>query len=220
VTWGRWLYFPSEGRHAVDFFTRLGLNPWSWVPEASMITTRPPKPLWIGKRWLIYMIQPDNTSRLIHRKIQRLQHNILRLCVSYTYLLHTAKSLRSWPVFAASQEIPCIFMEPESSVLTSAHHPYLSWANSIQSSRPPPTSWRSILIMCFRTQFNYVHKEHKHKLKTRICYGLNYVLVHWKGFKIHIYYVPFHILYIYMWETWTEHIQCVWKVAVHLGYNT
>src|SRR5215467_7488107 len=34
-----------------------------------------------------------------------------------TYLLHGAESfLRSWPVFAASQEIPCIFMEPESSL--------------------------------------------------------------------------------------------------------
>jgi hypothetical protein len=31
------------------------------------------------------------------------------------YLLHRAESfLRSWPVFAASQEIPSIFMEPES----------------------------------------------------------------------------------------------------------
>jgi hypothetical protein len=46
------LYFPSEGRHAQDFLRpekirRLwpGLNPRSWVPEASMLTTRPPKPL-------------------------------------------------------------------------------------------------------------------------------------------------------------------------------
>ena len=29
-------------------------------------------------------------------------------------------------------------------VLTSARHLSLSWANSIQSSQPPPTSWRSI----------------------------------------------------------------------------
>jgi hypothetical protein len=35
ATWDRQLYFPSEGRHAVDFFTqkiwrlRPGLNPWS-----------------------------------------------------------------------------------------------------------------------------------------------------------------------------------------------
>jgi hypothetical protein len=45
--WDRWLYFPSEGRHAVDFFAgkiqrrRSGSNPQSWVPEASMLTTRP-----------------------------------------------------------------------------------------------------------------------------------------------------------------------------------
>jgi hypothetical protein len=49
ATWDRWLYFPSEGRHAVDFFTRKvwrlrpGSNPRSCVPEASMLTTRPPK---------------------------------------------------------------------------------------------------------------------------------------------------------------------------------
>jgi hypothetical protein len=35
----------------------------------------------------------------------------------FTYLLHGAKSfLRNWPVFATSQEIPRIFMEPESSL--------------------------------------------------------------------------------------------------------
>jgi hypothetical protein len=34
-------------------------------------------------------------------------------------------------------------------VLTSARHLSLSWANSIQSPRPPPTSWTSILILSF-----------------------------------------------------------------------
>jgi hypothetical protein len=44
------LYFPSEGRHAEDFLHPekirrlwLGLNPRSWVPEASMLTIRPLK---------------------------------------------------------------------------------------------------------------------------------------------------------------------------------
>jgi hypothetical protein len=57
VTWDRWLYFPSEGSRAEDFFAlktrRLwpGLIPWSWVPEASVLTTRPPKLLYFpGER--------------------------------------------------------------------------------------------------------------------------------------------------------------------------
>jgi hypothetical protein len=32
-------------------------------------------------------------------------------------------------------------------ILTNAGHLSLSWANSIQSPQPPPTSWRSILIL-------------------------------------------------------------------------
>ena len=50
ATWETAL-LPPQGRHAVDFFARKiqrlrpGSNPRSWVPEASMVTTRPPKPL-------------------------------------------------------------------------------------------------------------------------------------------------------------------------------
>jgi hypothetical protein len=43
ATWDRRLCFPSEGRHSEDFFA--GSNPRTWVPEASMLTPRPPKPL-------------------------------------------------------------------------------------------------------------------------------------------------------------------------------
>jgi hypothetical protein len=52
ATRDRRLYFPSEGRHAVDFFARKirrlrpGSNPWSWVPQASTLTAIPPKPLY------------------------------------------------------------------------------------------------------------------------------------------------------------------------------
>ena len=51
-TWDRFLHFPSEGRHAEDYpdtrkiqRLRPGSNPRTRVPEASMLTTRPPKPL-------------------------------------------------------------------------------------------------------------------------------------------------------------------------------
>jgi hypothetical protein len=49
ATWHRLLYFPSEGGHVEDFFARKirrlrpGLNPRTRVPEARMLTTRPPK---------------------------------------------------------------------------------------------------------------------------------------------------------------------------------
>jgi hypothetical protein len=51
MTLDKRLYFPSEGRHTEGFFARKirrlrsGANPRSWVPEASMLTTRPTKPL-------------------------------------------------------------------------------------------------------------------------------------------------------------------------------
>ena len=49
---------------------------------------------------------------------------------------------------AASQEIPRIFGTRRFiTVLTSARHLSLYWANSIQSPQTPPTSWRSILIL-------------------------------------------------------------------------
>jgi len=50
---------------------------------------------------------------------------------------------------AASQEIPRIFGTPRFiTVLTNARHLSLFWANSFQSSQPPSTSRRSILILC------------------------------------------------------------------------
>jgi hypothetical protein len=41
----RLFYFPFEGRHAAGKirWLRSGANPRSWVPEACMLTTRPPK---------------------------------------------------------------------------------------------------------------------------------------------------------------------------------
>jgi hypothetical protein len=52
-----------------------------------------------------------------------------------TYLLHAAQSfLRSWPVFAANQEIPRIFMEPEGSL------PYSQVPATCPYPEPTPSS--------------------------------------------------------------------------------
>jgi hypothetical protein len=62
MTWGKQLYFPSEGRHAEDIFAQKirwlwpGVNLWSWVPEASMLTTRPPKLLPQSIQFNLYVL--------------------------------------------------------------------------------------------------------------------------------------------------------------------
>jgi hypothetical protein len=42
-TWDRLFYFPSEGRHAVDFFDFSSRK--NLTASVSMLTPRPPKPL-------------------------------------------------------------------------------------------------------------------------------------------------------------------------------
>jgi len=67
-----------------------------------------------------------------------------------TYLLTPwSRVLLEKPTASAdSQEIPRIFGTRRFiTVLAKARHLSLSWANSIQSPQPPPTSWRSILIL-------------------------------------------------------------------------
>ena len=51
-TWERFFYFPSGGGE-VKKIQRLRpvLNPQTWVPEASMLTTRPPKPSTFTQRF-------------------------------------------------------------------------------------------------------------------------------------------------------------------------
>jgi hypothetical protein len=73
ATWDRRFYFPSEGRYVVDFFSswkirrlRPGSNPWFWIPEASMLNTKPPKPLShtkltkVDKTWWANCAVPEN----------------------------------------------------------------------------------------------------------------------------------------------------------------
>jgi hypothetical protein len=68
----------------------------------------------------------------------------------FTYLLTPwgRVHLEKLTGFATSQEIPRIYGTRKFiTVLASARHLSLSWARSIQSPQPPPTSWRSLLIL-------------------------------------------------------------------------
>ena len=73
ATWETAL-LPPQGRHAVDFFARKirglrpGSNPRSWVPEASMLTTRPPKPL-TNIEVLWYVVNTDVSDKGKARKL-------------------------------------------------------------------------------------------------------------------------------------------------------
>ena len=72
---------------------------------------------------------------------------------------------------AASQEIPRIFGTRRFiTVLTSARHLSLSWANSIQSPQPPPTSWRSILILSFHLRLGLPNCLFSSGFPTRTLY--------------------------------------------------
>ena len=79
--------------------------------------------------------------------------NVNILLITYLLTPWSRALLEKLTGFAASQEIPHIFGTRRFiTILTSARHLSLSWANSIQSSQPPPTSWRSILIL-----FSHLH---------------------------------------------------------------
>ena len=69
---------------------------------------------------------------------------------SYKLLSHYRSStyLRSQQVLQLIKKFPAFYGTRKFiTVLTSARHLSLSWANSIQSPQPLPTSWRSILIL-------------------------------------------------------------------------
>ena len=76
---------------------------------------------------------------------------LVNIAFVFTYLCtHSMEQSPSWEAnwFTASQEIPCILWNPRRFITAfpSARYLSLSWASSIQSIPPHPTSWRSILI--------------------------------------------------------------------------
>jgi len=88
------------------------------------------------------------TCWLTNRQTPLTNHTLLTYLLTYLLTPWSRVLLEKLTGSAASQEIPRIFGNRKFiTVLTSARHLSLSWANSIQSSQPPPTSWRSILIV-------------------------------------------------------------------------
>ena len=77
-----------------------------------------------------------------------------------TYLLtYSVQQSASWEAnrFSASQEVPRFYGTRRFiTTFTSARHLSLSWASSIQSIPPPPTSWRSILILSSHTKSDMI----------------------------------------------------------------
>jgi len=91
TTWDRRLYFPSEGRRAVDFFARKirrlrpGLNPRTWVPKASTFTSRAPKPLITVILIIIFMLTPVNYAWNLSWKTN--------ICERYRYVMEITGSV-------------------------------------------------------------------------------------------------------------------------------
>jgi hypothetical protein len=77
MTWDRWLYFPSEGRRAEDFFAlknptaSAGFEPANLGTKGQHATPRPLKPL----------------SEVLKCMIRKMHKNCLQNFVQYKYLL-------------------------------------------------------------------------------------------------------------------------------------
>ena len=101
-------------------------------------------PCWWPHRWLKHVGVHCMYKRILVSRVPFL------VPLLYTYLLTpwSRVLLEKLTGSAASQEIPPFYGTRKFiTVLISPLHLSLSWANSIQSPQPPPTSWSSILIL-------------------------------------------------------------------------
>ena len=100
----------------------------------------------------------------------------MKICINNTYLITPWSTvlLEKLTGSAASQEITRIFGTRRFlTVLTSARHLSLSWANSIQSPQPSPTSWRSILILSSHLRLGLPNGLFPSGFLTRTCAHLS-----------------------------------------------
>ena len=130
-----------------------------WISEQTAII------YWHRINWLVFITDPesvhcavrtgsldktDDESSLKFWKLilSQVLKNYLTYLLTYLLTPWSRVLLEKLTGSAASQEIPRIFgTRYFLTVPTSARHLSLSWANSIQSPQPPPTSWRSILTL-------------------------------------------------------------------------
>ena len=101
--------------------------------------------------WLTYLFT-YLLSYLLTYLVTYLLTQLLTYLVTYllTYLLTSCSTvlLEKLTGLQLVKKFPAFYGTPKFiTVLTSARHLPLSWASSIQSTPPHPTSWRSILIL-------------------------------------------------------------------------
>ena len=126
---------------------------WEWkgpVREADALTTFMCRISW--KSGSLNLLEPLWATPDLLRDCFTFTFCLLTYLLTYflTYLLTPCSRvlLEKLTGSAASQEIPRIFGTRMFIIVpTSARHLSLSWANSIQSPQPPPTSWTTVLIL-------------------------------------------------------------------------
>jgi hypothetical protein len=108
--------------------TKYSFIIWHFMMQGSMVYCREP----VLPHWLIINNQPVK---------------------QYSYLTYSMEQSPSWEADQFSQLTKkfTAFYGTRGffTILTSARHLSLSWANSIQSPWPPPTSWTSVLILSY-----------------------------------------------------------------------
>jgi hypothetical protein len=101
-TWDRLFYFPSEGRYAEDFFTsekiqrlRSDSNPRTREPEASMLTTRQPKPSKTGIVLCSTVVRVQSASLFNQLLVQAL--GVLQVRKEHKHIAITMLSIGNVP---------------------------------------------------------------------------------------------------------------------------
>jgi len=104
---------------------------------------------WRSHSLICTAVRCSGVMKTVFRPGKRVFLNRYTHDITLTYLLHGAKSfLRSQQFFKLVKNFPAFYGTRRFiTALTSVHNLPLSWATSIQSIAPHPTSWRSILIL-------------------------------------------------------------------------